>query len=73
MPLPLERALLELEKVSGDLLHPLGNGVPVYRAQRHDLEDQHIEGSLEDFHFLFGHKRIPSSSTYTYTARAPEC
>src|SRR5262249_40924459 len=38
------------------LLHPLGDGVAMNRAQRHDLQDQHVERSLEEFHFFLSHK-----------------
>ena len=60
----VKRALLELKKVAGDLLNPLRNGVAMNRPQRHDLEDQHVEGSLEELGFFFAHK-APRCSTYT--------
>src|SRR5579859_1408715 len=44
----IERALGDLEEVLGDLLDALGDGVAMNRTQRDDLEDEHVESSLEE-------------------------
>ena len=43
----IERALLHLEHGAGHLLEPLRDGVPVDRAERDDLQDEHVERALE--------------------------
>jgi len=51
----IERALLDLEEILGDLLDALGDGVAVNRTQCDDLQDQHIECAAEKFGFGFVH------------------
>src|SRR5690348_9066458 len=44
----VKRALLELKEVAGDLLNALRNCVAMNRSERHDFQDQHVKGSLEE-------------------------
>ena len=60
----VERPLLELEELAGDLPHPLGDGVAMNRPQRHHLQDEHVERSPQKLGFLLIHK-TPMVPTYT--------
>src|SRR4029453_618416 len=44
----IERALPELEDALGPLLDPLRDAPSVHRLELHGLEDEHVEGALED-------------------------
>src|SRR5215471_13289725 len=43
----IERALLDLQHVAGDLLEPLGDGVAMDRSETHHFQDQQIERALQ--------------------------
>jgi len=43
----VQRSLLNLETITGDLLNPKEHAVAVKRAQRHRLENQQIERALQ--------------------------
>jgi hypothetical protein len=45
----VERALVDLQPVSGDLLDAQQNAVAVKRAQRDGFEDEEIERPLQQF------------------------
>jgi hypothetical protein len=51
----IERTLMDFEKVFGDLLEALGDGVAVAWAQCHDFQDQHVESAFEEIGFVLGH------------------
>src|SRR6185369_1670103 len=44
----VERALLDLEALTRDLLDAEENAVSVARAEGHGLQDEHVEGALEE-------------------------
>ena len=44
----VERALLDLEHLFGDLANAVGDAVAMDRAEGDDLEDEHIEGALQE-------------------------
>ena len=39
---------MDFEKVFGDLLEALGDGVAVAGAEVHDFQDQHVESAFEE-------------------------
>ena len=51
----IERALMNLKKIFRDLLQSLGDGVTVAGAEGDDLENQHVEGSAEEFDLRIAH------------------
>lgn len=53
----IEGALMDLEEFLRNLLKALGDGIAVAWAQGDNLQDQHVEGSAEEFLFAFGHLR----------------
>jgi hypothetical protein len=44
----VERARIHLEHVLGDLLNALSDPPPVHRSEGDRLEDEHVQGSLDD-------------------------
>jgi len=44
----IERALLDLEDLLGDLANAVGDAIAMDRAEGDDLEDEHVEGALEE-------------------------
>src|SRR5467141_3297697 len=53
----IEGPLGDLEEIPGNLLNTLGDGVAVNRTSGDNLEDEHVESSLEELHFFLGHRR----------------
>jgi hypothetical protein len=51
----IKGSLMNLEEFLRDLLKALGDGVAVARAQRDNLQDQHIKSAAKEFLFAFGH------------------
>src|ERR1017187_953739 len=47
----IERPLLHLQDVARDLLDALRDAVPMRRFERHDFQDQHVEGALQQVGF----------------------
>jgi hypothetical protein len=47
--------LLDLQRIPGDLLEPLRDGIAVDWTKRRDLQDQKIERALEEIGFRWGH------------------
>src|ERR1700728_472294 len=43
----VQRSLLDLQLLTGDLPYAKQNPVAMQRAQRHSFEDQHVEGTLQ--------------------------
>src|SRR5438309_80474 len=43
----IERSLLDLKRVVGQLLQPSGDAVAMHRSPGESLEDEHVEGALE--------------------------
>src|SRR5687768_8348572 len=59
----IERALLNLEAVFGDLADALGDAVAVPRAGRGHLQHEEVERPLKQVGLVLAH-RMPSLSTY---------
>src|SRR4051794_41428661 len=49
----IERALLHLEDIAGDLPDAQGDAVAVDRTEGDDLEDKHVERALEQIGLVF--------------------
>jgi hypothetical protein len=67
----IERALVDLEEILGDLLQALRDSIAVTRAEGHDLENEHVESAAKEFELRVAH-RIPRISTYGYTGKLGE-
>ena len=52
----IEGTLRDLKEIPGNLLDALGDGVAVKGSGSDDLEDQHVESSLEELHFFLSHR-----------------
>jgi hypothetical protein len=50
----VQRALLNLEEIFGDLLDAQEDAVAMQRAKRDGFEDEHVQSALEKFELL-GH------------------
>jgi len=50
----IQRSLLDLENVAGDLLDPLGNRLPVLRLKSNCLENQEVQRALRKLMFPLG-------------------
>ena len=59
----IERALIDLQHVSRDLLDALRDAPAVHRLERQRLQDEHVERALEEILFLTSHVRIVRSAT----------
>src|SRR6185369_11311526 len=63
----VERPLLNQQHVVRDLLDPLGNRPTVFRLERHDFQNQEIEGALNEI-LRFAHRldtlTVDNTSTY---------
>ena len=57
----IERALLNLQYVLGDLLDTLGNGPAVLRLEGKRFQDEEIEGALWQIQFFGRHGANPFS------------
>ncbi len=62
----IERALLDLDDLAGDLLQPLRDCVTVQRPERHDFENQQIERALRQVGLGARHRMVRAPH-YTYT------
>jgi hypothetical protein len=61
----IERALLDDENFFGDLAYPLRDAVAVDGTEGNDLEDEHVEGALQEVGFFGGsHSRCLSLTFY---------
>ena len=47
----VERTLMDLEKILGDLLEALRDAVAVPRAERKNLQDEEVQSPLEELRF----------------------
>src|SRR5690349_4794746 len=59
----VEGALTELERVAGQLLGPAGDGVPVGGPPRERLQNEEVEGTLEEIEGCLSHGRTVRMST----------
>jgi hypothetical protein len=51
----VERALLDLQDLFGDLADSEGDAVAVDGAEGHNFQNEHVESALEQIRFLNGH------------------
>src|SRR6266576_3121636 len=52
----IEGTLRDLKEILGNLLDALGDSVAVKGSGSDDLENQHVESSLEELHFFLSHR-----------------
>jgi len=52
----IEGTLRDLKEIPGNLLDALGDSVAVKGSGSDDLENQHVESSLEELHFFLSHR-----------------
>ena len=62
----IERTLLHLQDVLGDLLQTLSDGIAMNRAKRRDFENQEIESSLGDVRLRRVQEDREASDFYLY-------
>src|SRR5579864_1157466 len=60
----IEGALANLQRLMGDLVDALDNGVSMDREERGDLQDKHVERSLEQFSVGGRNVGLPRHSRY---------